>query len=270
MDLLLLVIGIVLIGVGAFAVSFKIANQWQRAVVLTLGKFSGVYGPGVFFVIPVYQEIATVIDTRILSTQFNAESAITKDTVPVKVDAVLFWKVTDVQSAALNVSDYESSILLAAQTALRDIIGNKTLAEILTGRQAIDNELVALIEHRIRDWGIDAMSVEIRDVVIPENLEAAMSQQAQAMREREARVTLSESEIMIADNFAKASEMYEGHPNAMHLRGMNMAFEALKANSNATIVMLPTSALNTMNLGATMALTQAHVKGTATTPEPEQ
>jgi regulator of protease activity HflC (stomatin/prohibitin superfamily) len=227
---------------------FRIANQWERAVLLKLGKFEGIKGPGLFVIIPLVNTIAKWVDTRVTTSSFNAEQTLTKDTVPVNVDAVLFWQVMDVEKAALAVADYQSSISLAAQTALRDVIGKTILSDMLAGREMIDDELQNLITKRVESWGIKVLSVEIKDVIIPSALQDAMSMQAQAERERQARVILGDSERQIAEKFSEAAKSYENNPTALHLRAMNMLYEGLKAGKS-TIVMVPSSALNTMNLG---------------------
>jgi len=228
--------------------ALKVASQWEKAVVLRLGKFHGLRGPGVFWLIPIVDTIPSWIDHRVMVTPFSAEKTLTKDTVPVDVDAVLFWVVWDAEKAALEVKDYQSAIAWAAQTALRDIIGRMMLADILIGRSAIDEELQQIIDERTTPWGVTVNSVEIRDIVIPQDLEDAMSRQAQAERERQARVILGESEKQIAASFAEASKAYVNNPTALHLRGMNMLFEGLK--EKGALVIVPSSAVDTMNLGA--------------------
>ncbi len=235
------------------ALSVKIADQWDRAVILRLGKFNGIRGPGLFVIIPIVDSITEWIDTRVITDSFNTEQTLTKDTVPVNVDAVIFWQVSDVKKAALEVVDYHNSIQLASQTALRDVIGKTMLAEMLTGREAIDTELQKLIQIRTQSWGILIQSVEIKDVIIPEGLQDAMSMQAQAERERQARVILGDSERQIAEKFKEAATSYENNPTALHLRAMNMLYEGLKSNQS-TIILVPSSALNTMNLGDTTGM----------------
>src|SRR5215208_3558380 len=227
--------------------ALKVASQWEKAVVLRLGKFHGLRGPGVFWIIPIVDTIPSWIDHRVMVTPFSAEKTLTKDTVPVDVDAVLFWMVWDAEKAALEVKDYQSAIAWAAQTALRDIIGRMMLADILVGRSAIDEELQHIIDERTTPWGVTVNSVEIRDIVIPQDLEDAMSRQAQAERERQARVILGESEKQIAISFSEASEAYVNNPTALHLRAMNMLFEGLK--EKGALVIVPSSAVDTMNLG---------------------
>ena len=233
-------------------VALKVASQWEKAVVLRLGKFRGLRGPGVFWIIPIVDTIPSWIDHRVMVTPFSAEKTLTKDTVPVDVDAVLFWVVWDAEKAALEVKDYQSAIAWSAQTALRDIIGRMMLADILIGRSAIDEELQQIIDERTTPWGVTVNSVEIRDIVIPQELEDAMSRQAQAERERQARVILGESEKQIAASFAEASQAYVNNPTALHLRAMNMLFEGLK--EKGALVIVPSSAVDTMNLGAMSGL----------------
>jgi regulator of protease activity HflC (stomatin/prohibitin superfamily) len=227
--------------------SMKIASQWEKAVVLRLGKFMGLRGPGLFWIVPLVDAIPTWVDQRVMVTPFAAEKTLTKDTVPVDVDAVLFWVVWDAEKAVLEVEDYRSAIAWAAQTALRDIIGRMMLADILVGRSSLDEELQRVIDERTTPWGVTVQSVEIRDIVIPQDLEDAMSRQAQAERERQARVILGESEEQIAASFSKASEFYINNPTALHLRAMNMLFEGLK--EKGALVIVPSSAVDTMNLG---------------------
>ncbi len=247
--------------VGAFALvvaailasSIKIANQWDKAVVLRMGRFEGLRGPGLFFIVPIVDSIVYWIDTRVITMSFNAEKTLTKDTVPVDVDAVLFWKVLDPQKAALDVADYQTAIGWACQTALRDIIGKTMLADMLEGRDMISAELQKIIDVRTEPWGITVISVEVKDVLIPASLESAMSMQAQAERERQARVILGDSERQVAEKFGEAAKTYEHNPVAFHLRAMNMLYEGLKNNS--TIVVVPSSAVESMQLGGLAGLT---------------
>jgi regulator of protease activity HflC (stomatin/prohibitin superfamily) len=225
----------------------KLANQWEKAVVLRFGRFLGQKGPGLFWIVPVADSITQWIDQRVMVAPFSAEKTLTKDTVPVDVDAVLFWLVWDAEKAAMEVEDYRSAISWAAQTALREVIGARDLADILVGRAKMDQEMQRVIDERTTPWGITVQSVEIRDVVIPQDLEDAMSRQAQAERERQARVILGESEKQIADSFAEASKAYKENPTALHLRAMNMLFEGLK--EKGAMVIVPSSAVDTMNLG---------------------
>ena len=231
----------------------KIANQWEKAIVLRFGRFRHLAGPGMFVVIPIVDQIPTWIDHRVMVSPFNAEKTLTKDTVPINVDAVLFWVVWDAQKAALEVENYREAISWAAQTALRDIIGKTLLADLLVGRDKIDAELQTIIDQRTNPWGVTVQSVEIRDIVIPAELEDAMSRQAQAERERQARVILGESEKQIAHSFLEAAIIYEGNGTALHLRAMNMLFEGLK--EKGALVIVPSSAVDTMNLGGLAGLT---------------
>jgi regulator of protease activity HflC (stomatin/prohibitin superfamily) len=247
-----LIIALIIL-IALLALSIKIVNQWERVVLLYLGRFVGIRGPGLVIIIPFLNTIPVTIDTRVITTSFNAEETLTKDTVPVNVDAVLFWQVFDVQKAALEVQTYKDSVLLAAQTALRDVIGKTMLADMLAGREMIDAELQKTIQRRIDGWGINVLSVEIRDVVIPVNLQNAMSMQAQAERERQARVILGDSERQIAKSFEDAAKTYAGNPTALHLRGMNMLYEGLKTN-NSVLILVPSSVLNTMGLGDTSGI----------------
>jgi regulator of protease activity HflC (stomatin/prohibitin superfamily) len=227
--------------------ALKIAAQWEKGVVLRLGKFKGLKGPGIFWIIPVIDAVSTWVDHRVMVTPFSAQKTLTKDTVPVDVDAVLFWLVWDAEKAALEVKNYEAAVDWAAQTALRDITGRMMLADLLVGRSSIDQELQKVIDERTTPWGVTVQSVEIRDIVIPQDLEDAMSRQAQAERERQARVILGESEKQIAESFAEASKAYISNPTALHLRAMNMLFEGLK--EKGALVIVPSSAVDTMNLG---------------------
>jgi regulator of protease activity HflC (stomatin/prohibitin superfamily) len=238
---------------AAASYAIKIASQWEKAVVLRLGRFRSLEGPGVFFVIPIIETVPYWIDTRVITTAFKAEKTLTKDTVPVDVDAVLFWKVLDPKRAALDVADYSSAISWASQTALRDVIGKTMLSDMLEGRDKISSELQKIIDIRTEPWGINVISVEVKDVHIPAALEDAMSMQAQAERERQARVILGDSERQVAEKFAEAAKTYVNDPVALHLRAMNMLYEGLKQNS--TIVIVPSAAVETMQLGGLAGLT---------------
>jgi len=233
--------------------ALQVANQWDRAVVLRLGRFQALRGPGLFFIIPIVDSIAYWIDTRVITMSFKAEKTLTKDTVPVDVDAVLFWKVLDPQKAALDVADYQTAIGWACQTALRDVIGKTMLADMLEGRDMISAQLQRIIDVRTEPWGITVISVEVKDVLIPPSLESAMSMQAQAERERQARVILGDSERQVAEKFGEASKTYANNPVAFHLRAMNMLYEGLKQNS--TIVIVPSTAVESMQLGGLAGLT---------------
>jgi len=228
--------------------ALKIANQWERFVVLRLGKFHRLNGPGLFQIIPIIESVTQVVDMRIRATDFSSESTLTKDTVPVNVDAICFWMAWDAKKAVLEVQNFFQAIILSAQTALRDIIGTHELADMLTHRGELGKRLREILDEKTNPWGISVQSVEIRDIIIPKDLEAAMSKQAQAERERQARTILATAETEIAEKFAQAAKQYESNPGAMHLRGMNMLFEGLKEKGSMIIV--PSSALDTMNLGA--------------------
>jgi regulator of protease activity HflC (stomatin/prohibitin superfamily) len=233
--------------------SVQVADQWSKAVVLRLGEFRALKGPGLFLIIPLVETIPYWIDTRVLTNSFKAEKTLTKDTVPVDVDAVLFWKIVDPKKAALDVADYPSAINWAAQTALRDVIGKTMLSDMLEGRDKISEVLQKIIDTRTEPWGINVISVEVKDVLIPSALENAMSMQAQAERERQARVILGDSERQVAEKFGEAAKTYTDNPVALHLRAMNMLYEGLKQNS--TIVIVPSSALETMQLGGLAGMT---------------
>jgi regulator of protease activity HflC (stomatin/prohibitin superfamily) len=233
--------------------ALKVADQWEKGVMLRLGRFTGLRGPGLFWIFPVVDRVSSWIDHRVTVTSFSAEKTLTKDTVPVDVDAVLFWLVWDAEKAALEVENYRVAIAWAAQTALREVIGQMNLADILVGRGRMDRDLQKIIDERTTPWGVTVQSVEIRDVVIPQDLEDAMSRQAQAERERQARVILGESEKQIAQSFADASLAYHDNPTALHLRAMNMLFEGLK--EKGALVIVPSSAVDTMNLGGLAGLT---------------
>ena len=226
----------------------KIANQWERAVVLRLGKFRSLKGPGPFFIIPIIETVVRSVDMRIRSTDFSSESTLTKDTVPVNVDAICFWMVWDAKKAILEVENFYLAIILSAQTALRDIIGTHQLSELLTHREKLGRRLQEILDEKTNPWGITIQSVEIRDIILPKDLEDAMSKEAQAERERHARVILGTAETEIAEKFVQAARQYESNPGAMHLRGMNMLFEGLK--EKGSLIIVPSSALETMNLGA--------------------
>ena len=251
--------GTLVIGVITFllaiiiSAAIKIADQWEKAVVLRLGKFQSLKGPGIFFIIPIIDNVVYWIDGRVITTTFTAEKTLTKDTVPVDVDAVLFWKVLDAKKAALEIAEYRNAINWASQTALRDVIGKTMLSEMLEGRDKMSEQLQKIIDDRTEPWGINVISVEVKDVLIPSSLEDAMSMQAQAERERQARVILGDSERQVAEKFGEAAKTYENNPTALHLRAMNMLYEGLKTNS--TIVIVPSSALETMQLGGLAGMT---------------
>jgi regulator of protease activity HflC (stomatin/prohibitin superfamily) len=254
----------VLLGV-IFLYSLRVARPWEKAVVLRLGKFHGLWGPGIFWLVPVIDTVTIWIDQRVMVTPFSAEKTLTKDTVPVNVDAVLFWVIWDAEKAALEVEDYKQAIAWASQTALREIIGQMTLADILIGRAKMDSDLQKIIDERTTPWGITVQSVEIRDVIIPADLEDSMSRQAQAERERQARVILGESEKQIASSFAEAAESYIHNPTALHLRAMNMLFEGMK--QKGAMVIVPSSAVDTMNLGGLTGVASLAMNNTMDTDD---
>jgi regulator of protease activity HflC (stomatin/prohibitin superfamily) len=236
------------LGLGlAASLSPKVAKQWERAVVLRLGKYVGLRGPGLFWIVPGIDQVSTWLDQRTITTSFAAEETLTSDTVPVNVDAVLFWMVYDPEKAALEVQDYKIAVSWAAQTALRDIIGRTPLTVLLRGREQIEAELQKLIDDRSTPWGVTVHSVEMRDVVIPESLQDAMSREAQASREKEARIILGQAEVEIAHLFQQASHCYEGNATALHLRAMNILYEGLK--EKGALMLVPSTAVESMGLG---------------------
>jgi SPFH domain/Band 7 family protein len=228
----------------------RVAKQWERGVVLRLGRYVGLRGPGLFWIVPFVDSVTKWIDQRVITTSFAAEESLTSDTVPVNVDAVLFWLVYDPEKAALEVQDYQQAVSWAAQTALRDIIGRTSLTDLLRGREQIEDQLQKLIDARSNPWGVTVQSVEMRDVVIPESLQDAMSREAQASREKQARVILGQAEVEIAHSFAKASESYHNNPTALHLRAMNMLYEGLK--EKGALMLVPSSAVESMGMGGLM------------------
>jgi len=245
----------------------RVAKQWERGIVLRLGKYVGLRGPGIFWVIPFVDSVTKWIDQRVITTSFAAEETLTSDTVPVNVDAVLFWLVYDPEKAALEVQEYQQAVSWAAQTALRDIIGRTSLTDLLRGRERIEEELQKLIDSRSNPWGVTVQSVEMRDVVIPESLQDAMSREAQASREKQARVILGQAEVEIANSFAKAAESYHNNPTALHLRAMNMLYEGLK--EKGALMLVPSSAVESMGMGGLMgaaALRQDALAASGSTP----
>lgn len=244
----------------------QVARQWERAILLRLGRFSGLRGPGLFFIIPFIDRITSIIDQRVITTTFNAEETLTRDTVPVTVDAVLFWHVHDPQQAALEVQDYDSAVARAAQTALRDLIGRTTLADLLMGRETMEKALQDMIDSRIREWGVTVQSVEMRDVVIPPGLQEAMSREAQAEREKNARVILGNAEVLIAEQFKQAGAIYANNPVALQLRAMNILYEGLK--EKGALMIVPSSAVETMGLGGMAGLAAAGGALAASAPAP--
>ena len=229
------------------AQSPKIAKQWERAVVLRLGRYIGLKGPGLFWIVPFLDTVSTWVDQRVITTSFAAEQTLTSDTVPVNVDAVLFWMVYDPEKAALEVQEYYQAVSWAAQTALRDIIGRTSLTELLRGREQIEEELQKLIDERSSPWGVTVQSVEMRDVIIPDSLQDAMSREAQASREKQARIILGEAEVEIAHLFEEAAKSYQDNPTALHLRAMNMLYEGLK--EKGALMLVPSTAVESMGMG---------------------
>jgi regulator of protease activity HflC (stomatin/prohibitin superfamily) len=246
----------------------KIAQQWERAIVLRLGRYVGLRGPGLFWIIPFVDTIPAWVDQRVITTSFAAEETLTSDTVPVNVDAVLFWMVYDPEKAALEVQNYPQAISWAAQTALRDIIGRTSLTDLLRGRERIEEELQQLIDERSNPWGVTVQSVEMRDVIIPQALQDAMSREAQAAREKQARIILGQAEVEIAHSFETASRSYRDNPTALHLRAMNMLYEGLK--EKGALMLVPSSAVESMGMGGLLgaaALRQQSLTGSDEVPE---
>lgn len=228
----------------------KIISQWERGILLRLGRYVGMRGPGLFFIVPFVDRISAYVDQRVVTTGFAAEQTLTADTVPVNVDAVLFWMVHNPERAALEVQDYQEAVSWAAQTALRDIIGRTSLTDLLRGRERIEQELQALIDSRSTAWGVTVQSVEMRDIVIPTSLQDAMSREAQASREKQARVILGQAEVEIAKSFEEAARSYQNNPTALHLRAMNMLYEGLK--EKGALMLIPSSAVESMGMGGLM------------------
>ena len=246
----------------------KIARQWERAVVLRLGRYVGLRGPGLFWIIPFVDTVSAWVDQRVITTSFAAEETLTSDTVPVNVDAVLFWMVYDPEKAALEVQDYPQAVSWAAQTALRDIIGRTSLTDLLRGRERIEDELQQLIDERSNPWGVTVQSVEMRDVIIPPALQEAMSREAQAAREKQARIILGQAEVEIANSFETAARSYRDNPTALHLRAMNMLYEGLK--EKGALMLVPSSAVESMGMGGLLgaaALRQQSLAGSDEVPE---
>ena len=246
----------------------KIARQWERAVVLRLGRYVGLRGPGLFWIIPFVDSVSAWVDQRVITTSFAAEETLTSDTVPVNVDAVLFWMVYDPEKAALEVQNYPQAVSWAAQTALRDIIGRTSLTDLLRGRERIEEELQQLIDERSNPWGVTVQSVEMRDVIIPAALQDAMSREAQAAREKQARIILGQAEVEIAHSFATAAKSYHDNPTALHLRAMNMLYEGLK--EKGALMLVPSSAVESMGMGGLLgaaALRQQTLTGSDEVPE---
>jgi regulator of protease activity HflC (stomatin/prohibitin superfamily) len=242
-----LVIGVYLL------LAIKVVDQWERVAVLRFGRFKGLRGPGVFLIVPILDTLSRYVDQRVRVTTVSAESTLTRDTVPVNVDAIIFWLVWSAEKAIFEVENFMDAIALSSQTALRESIGRHQLAQMITERETLGHELQKILDEKTTPWGITVQSVEIRDVRIPQALENAMSQQAQADRERQARVILGDAEVQVSEQFAKASQVYSENPVALHLRGMNMLFEAMR--DKGSMVVVPSSAIETMGLGGTLAAT---------------
>lgn len=240
---------------GLVGASVKVADQWEKAVVLRMGRYRGLRGPGVYFVIPIIDRVCYHIDQRIRTTDFGAESCLTKDTVPVNVDAIAFWVVYDAERAALEIQNYRQAVVLAAQTALRDAIGKHDLAELIQSRKELGRGLQEMLDRKMHDWGLQVQSVEIRDVIIPKALEKAMSRQAQAERERQARIILSTAETEIASKFVEAAQQYDKNPTALNLRAMNMLYESIAKGGSMMVV--PSGLADSLNLPGLMGMAAA-------------
>jgi regulator of protease activity HflC (stomatin/prohibitin superfamily) len=233
--------------------AIKVVDQWERVAVLRFGRFKALRGPGVFLIVPILETLSRYVDQRVRVTTVSAESTLTRDTVPVNVDAIIFWLVWSAEKAIFEVENFMDAIALSSQTALRESIGRHQLAQMITERETLGHELQKILDEKTTPWGITVQSVEIRDVRIPQALENAMSQQAQADRERQARVILGDAEVQVSEQFAKAALVYSDNPVALHLRGMNMLFEAMR--EKGSMVVVPSSAIETMGLGGTLATT---------------
>ena len=232
--------------------AIQVADQWEKVAVLRLGRYVGLKGPGAFHIIPIVETLSRYVDQRVRVTSVSAESTLTRDTVPTNVDAIVFWVVWNAEKAILEVADFSEAILLSAQTALRESIGRHELAQMITDRESLGRELQRILDEKTNPWGVTIQSVEIRDVRIPAGLEDAMSRQAQAERERQARIILGQAETEISEKFAQAALVYRDNPVALHLRAMNMLYEAIKEKGSMVIV--PSSAVETMGLGGSLAM----------------
>lgn len=264
-----LVVILILAAIVFFA-SLRLCNEWQRKVVLRLGRFVGVRGPGIFFLLPFVETTPFTIDMRVKTSTFTAEQTLTRDGASVTVDTLVYWRVVDAGRAAIQVVDYTAAVLGAAQGALRDIIGRNDLATLLSQRRELDEQLTVILDDQTEPWGIKVQSVQIRDIKVPDNLQDALSRMAQAERERQARIILGQSEVTVAQLFADAGELYRAHPTALHLRGMNMLYETMRSGVG-TVIVVPSSALDSMNLGAIggiNALAQQAQDGDGGTPAP--
>jgi regulator of protease activity HflC (stomatin/prohibitin superfamily) len=243
-----IIVLIVLVLITVLA-SLRICSEWERKVVLRLGRFGGVRGPGIFFLLPYIETTPFTIDTRVGTTAFQAEQTLTKDGASVTVDAIMYWRVVDAGRAAIQVADYTRAVMGAAAGGLRDIIGRNDLSTVLSQRRELDEQLTLILDEQTEPWGIKVQSVQLRDIKVPDNLQDALSRMAQAERERQARLILGESEVQVAKQFSDAGELYRTHPTALHLRGMNMLYETMRSGV-ATVIVVPSSALESMNLGA--------------------
>ncbi len=246
-------LGIIIGGVVGvyFLFAIKVVKQWEKVAVLRLGRYVGLRGPGIFHIVPVVESLSPYVDQRVRVASVSAESTLTRDTVPVNVDAIVFWLVWNAEKCILEVEDFVDAINMSAQTALRESIGRHELAQMITERETLGRELQRILDEKTNPWGITVQSVEIRDVRIPQGLEDAMSRQAQAERERQARIILGQAETEISNSFVQASTAYEQNPTALHLRAMNMLYEAIKERGSMVIV--PSSAVETMGLGGNLA-----------------
>jgi regulator of protease activity HflC (stomatin/prohibitin superfamily) len=251
--------------------SLRLCNEWERKVVLRLGRFGGVRGPGIFFLLPYIEQTPFTIDMRVVTSTFVAEQTLTKDGASVTVDAIMYWRIVDAGFASIKVANYSQAVMGAAQGALRDIIGRNDLSTLLSQRRELDEQLTVILDEQTEPWGIKVQSVQLRDIKVPDNLQDALSRMAQAERERQARVILGESEVQVAQQFSQAGELYRLHPTALHLRGMNMLYETMRSGV-ATVIVVPSSALDTMNLGVIggiSALGQMAPDGQKTPPAPQ-
>jgi regulator of protease activity HflC (stomatin/prohibitin superfamily) len=235
--------------IATILASLRICNEWERKVVLRLGRFGGVRGPGIFFLMPYLEQTPFTIDMRVVTSTFVAEQTLTKDGASVTVDTIMYWRIVDAGRASIQVANYAQAVMGAAQGALRDIIGRNDLSTLLSQRRELDEQLTVILDEQTEPWGIKVQSVQLRDIKVPDNLQDALSRMAQAERERQARVILGESEVQVAQQFSKAGDLYRQHPTALHLRGMNMLYETMRSGV-ATVIVVPSSALESMNLGA--------------------
>jgi regulator of protease activity HflC (stomatin/prohibitin superfamily) len=252
--------------------SLRICSEWERKVVLRLGRFGGVRGPGIFFLLPYVEQTPFTIDTRVVTTAFQAEQTLTKDGASVTVDAIMYWRVVDAGRAAIQVANFGQAVMGAAAGGLRDIIGRNDLSTVLSQRRELDEQLTLILDEQTEPWGIKVQSVQLRDIKVPDNLQDALSRMAQAERERQARLILGESEVQVAKQFSEAGEMYRLHPTALHLRGMNMLYETMRSGV-ASVIVVPSSALESMNLGAigglnALAHANDQARPNANTPPP--